>query len=147
MLSLPRVTLFSRFVLPTDLYGNDESEYAVPTDQGDSAQEPQEQALSAPKKESPPPAKALSSPKPAVNVPSTPPKQEASLSPTESTSQQISASNGATSSYSVAQTQQIPTYQERDINDYHEQGHQGGAGNFPGASPRPVRPSEMKEEG
>ncbi len=134
-------------VFVADLYGNDESEYAVPTDQGESTQEPQEQAPSTLKRESPPPINTSASPQPAVKTASTPPRQEPSLSPTEETSQQLNASNGATSSYSAAQTQQIPTYQERDVGDYHDQSHQGGAGNYPGGVNRPVRPSEMKEEG
>ncbi|KAJ3551298.1 hypothetical protein NM688_g4784 [Phlebia brevispora] len=129
-----------------DLYGNDESEFAVPTDQTEATQEPQEAAPPTAKRESPPPVKISTTPVPAPKASPTPPKQEPSASPIESTSQQPT-SNGAISSPYTTPTQQIPTYQERDASDYHDQAQQGGAGNYPAGMNRPVRPSEMKEEG
>ncbi|THH02204.1 hypothetical protein EW026_g605 [Hermanssonia centrifuga] len=103
-----------------DLYGNDDPEFALPTEQPE-----------APPKTS-----------------STPPKPEPSASPVDNISQQIPTSNGMGSpTYGMGQTQQIPTYQDRETPEYREVPQPAAGAGYQGAINRPVRPSEMKEEG
>lgn len=49
--------------------------------------------------------------------------------------------------YDEQATQQIPTYQERQTPEYRDPSAARGDGGYGGALNRPVRPSEMKEEG
>ncbi|RPD55104.1 hypothetical protein L226DRAFT_574875 [Lentinus tigrinus ALCF2SS1-7] len=119
-----------------DLYGNDENEFVVPT-------EPEASPVKAEVKE---PVKEEA--KPVV-------KQEPQPIPTSTSSDEHNpysprsseATTSAIPSYTSPPTQQIPIYQERQP-DHREpapprhDSYQGA----PGVD-RPVRPSEMKEEG
>ncbi|EJF60047.1 hypothetical protein DICSQDRAFT_137901 [Dichomitus squalens LYAD-421 SS1] len=121
-----------------DLYANDENEFAVPLQDPNS--HGKAEAHEPPKEEKNPPVKqeVTQSPKPAIAPPREDVKPQVSSSDDSGTS--------AIPSY-TSPTQQIPTYQERQL-DYSEpapprhDSYQGA----PGVD-RPVRPSEMKEEG
>ncbi|KAI0751816.1 hypothetical protein C8Q80DRAFT_1218419 [Daedaleopsis nitida] len=116
-----------------DLYGNDESEFAVPTAQ---TEPPPPRAEQPAVKEEPKPS-IQQEPQPIATVIS---------SYEDRTSNPPPSATNAIPSY-TSSAQQIPTYQERQP-DYREPApprhdtYQGA----PGAD-RPVRPSEMKEEG
>lgn len=123
-----------------DLYANDESEFVVPTEQPEPSPVKTEPTV---KEETKPiPAKQEPQPIPTLSSISSPPEDHKPLP---------SATNGSAASaipsYSSPPTQHIPTYQERQP-DYREPApprhdtYQGA----PGVD-RPVRPSEMKEEG
>lgn len=126
-----------------DLYGNDENEYAVPTEHPEEAGQPRSQEQLRAAEE---PIKQIKS----VSEP-TPPAAINSVSPTDTKPQPIPSHTDHThstiSAYTSPPTQQIPTYQERQDSDYREvppprQDYSPG-----GSADRPVRPSEMKEEG
>lgn len=129
----------------TDLYGNDESEYAVPTEQVDEPVKKEEE-VDEPSKLDSPTASSLTQADASVE------EQKPSIGSLTASNQQ---NNGATSStapitstsYTSQQaTQQIPTYQERqDTSDVLPMNH--GSASYAGQVDRPVRPSEMKEEG
>ncbi|KAI0687226.1 hypothetical protein C8Q76DRAFT_635604 [Earliella scabrosa] len=116
-----------------DLYGNDESEFAVPTEQAEPPSTKAEPVV----KEEPKPSVKLE-PQPIATV---------VTSYEDHNPQSPASSTSAIPSYTSQPTQQIPIYQERQP-DYREpapprhDSYQGA----PGAD-RPVRPSEMKEEG
>lgn len=96
------------------------------------------------KRESPPPTKPLATAQPASSSPKVEP--EPSLSPVDHTSaQSLSAAGDA--GYGEQATQQIPTYQDNESNEYREPPLNRPDQSFAGAMNRPVRPSEMKEEG
>ncbi|KZT13244.1 uncharacterized protein LAESUDRAFT_640017 [Laetiporus sulphureus 93-53] len=126
--------------LYSDLYGNDESEFAVPTTQTEQntrleSQGQPEEKLIQQTKEEPAHVAKLATPTP---PPETKPQQSAT---------QLAPTLAAIPSYTSPPTQQIPTYQERQTPEYREppparQDYHGG-----GDVDRPVRPSEMKEEG
>lgn len=90
------------------------------------------------KKETPPPAKTTT-----AQPSSTPPKAEPQALSSESLSQ-YDLSDG--SGYQNQPTQQIPTYQDNDSSEYREPPPRPDQ-SYAGALNRPVRPSEMKEEG
>ncbi|KAI0773574.1 hypothetical protein C8Q74DRAFT_767144 [Fomes fomentarius] len=118
-----------------DLYGNDENEYAVPTEQAE-----------APSVKAEPPESVKEEPKPSIKQEPQPISTVVS-SYEDYKSHSPTSSTNAIPSYTSPPTQQIPTYQERQP-DYREpapprhDSYQGA----PGVD-RPVRPSEMKEEG
>ncbi|KAI8984853.1 hypothetical protein BD414DRAFT_67229 [Trametes punicea] len=134
-----------------DLYGIDDNEFAVPTteqpeqqstkDSPEQPEQPEEEqrttANSIPSQEPPP---ATTSAKP-----STPASQ---LEETKFQPASAPQAINTIPSYMSPPTQQIPTYEERQPTDLHspparrDVGYQGVAG-----VDRPVRPSEMKEEG
>ncbi|KAI0666129.1 hypothetical protein C8Q78DRAFT_984939 [Trametes maxima] len=133
-----------------DLYGNDENEFAVPTT--DLPENP-------PAKESPPQVKeeqvtakreipdepllATSASKPSYSEP-----QQEDVKPQVAPANQSQAASSIPS-YMSSDAQQIPTYEERQPTDLREPApprHDGGYQGVAGVD-RPVRPSEMKEEG
>ncbi|CAL1701881.1 unnamed protein product [Somion occarium] len=130
-----------------DLYGNDESEFAVPTEHVDEHAKKEEDRSEVPKQESPPPSTytaidTLSEDrKPSIadsiaNQPQPIPAASSAMAPTSYTSQQA--------------TQQIPTYQERQEPEYSSEVAAMTSrppSGYAGQLDRPVRPSEMKEEG
>ncbi|KAH9936859.1 uncharacterized protein BXZ73DRAFT_44877 [Epithele typhae] len=124
-----------------DLYGNDENEFVVPTDSTEIAPVKVEQYEST---DPPPPVKSEPIPSSMSSPPKSIPTFDSNpLSPTST----APSGTSAIPSYTSLSTQQIPTYQERQP-DFREPApprhdtYQGA----PGAD-RPVRPSEMKEEG
>ncbi|KAI0786556.1 hypothetical protein C8Q75DRAFT_772174 [Abortiporus biennis] len=129
-----------------DLYGNDDQEFAVPTDA------PEDRVTAEPEPTTP--AKSSSTPtKPSPSESSTTQAKQSSAPASTSETPQPSSVTSALSTQPVATytsqtaTQQIPTYQERQDTDYHvPQTPQQGA-QYSGQIDRPVRPSEMKEEG
>ncbi|KAL6304129.1 hypothetical protein BKA93DRAFT_733769 [Sparassis latifolia] len=120
-----------------DLYGNDESEFTVPMEQ------PEENGKSdtaeSPRKEAPAPAKAEAPPT----------KVAQTTTSTESSSQPSHASITPTAipPYTSPPTQQIPTYQDRLTPEYREPPPARQDVGYQPPIDRPVRPSEMKEEG
>ncbi|KAI0352496.1 hypothetical protein OH77DRAFT_1497955 [Trametes cingulata] len=133
-----------------DLYGNDENEFAVPTTEQpeqppakeSSEQAKEEQQAPQPREPSQEPSQATTTAKP-----SSVPQSEDTRTPPSQSNQPSDAN--AIPSYMSPPTQQIPTYEERQPTDLREPppprvdpGYQG----VPGVD-RPVRPSEMKEEG
>ncbi|KAI0915550.1 hypothetical protein AcV5_003737 [Taiwanofungus camphoratus] len=122
-----------------DLYGNDESEFAVPTEQ------PEEYV----KTESQDPSLHQEEPQPVkTETPSTPAKLPPSNTPVDTAQHLPSQGSNAPAtipSYTSPPTQQIPTYQERQTPEYREPPPPRQDGHYP--VDRPVRPSEMKEEG
>ncbi len=128
----------------TDLYGNDEAEYSEQTEA------PSKQAAEpAPvKQETPAPPQPATSSKPAAPAPVKAEAQpEASHDDEELHDLQSLNAAHDSAAYEEQSTQQIPTYQERSEPEYQVQtsAQHLDAGNF-GVN-RPVRPSEMKEEG
>ena len=129
-------------VLFADLYGNDESEFAVPTepeeaDKSDPVEnEELEEEVSLPQQAAPAHSSAAptETSKPAQPAPIA--QDTAPLSPSASTT----PAQSQVPVYTSPTTQQIPTYQERQ-DDYADMGASRPA------QDRPVRPSEMKEEG
>ena len=128
-----------------DLYGNDDNEFAVPTESQEdvvSKAEPEEAPVT--EKAAPPPSKPAepATPEPKISTPATQHAIKHEPSPP--------AENSTSSipSYTSPPTQQIPTYQERQDTDYSQMSNMPD-GAFQGAinADRPVRPSEMKEEG
>ena len=128
-----------------DLYGNDDSEYAAPPDHASAPEksEPQESPIVT-KAESPPPTKAAVAAQPISTPPK--PEPEPSLSPVDQTSIQTYSTTD-NSGFANQPTQQIPTYQDNDSSEYREPPPNRADQSYPGALNRPVRPSEMKEEG
>lgn len=130
-----------------DLYGNDDTEYAAPPEQQETLAKSEAQELPASvKTESPPPTKpaAVKPPSPAP-----PTKLERDLSPLddEFANQPYQSTAGDSSGFSNQPTQQIPTYQDNESSEYREPPPNLADQNYAGAINRPVRPSEMKEEG
>ena len=127
-----------------DLYGNDDTEYAAPPEQAEVPEksEPQDSPV-ATKRESPPPMKPIATTQPTSSSPKAEP--EPFLSPVDQTSPQSFAADS--SGYGDQPTQQIPTYQDNESNEYREPPPNRPDQSFAGALNRPVRPSEMKEEG
>lgn len=126
-----------------DLYGNDDTEYAAPPEQADAPEKTESQdSPVATKMESPPPTKTAP-----TQAASTPPKTEPepSLSPVDQTA--IQSYTSESSGYTNQLTQQIPTYQDNDSSEYREPPPNRPDQSYQGALNRPVRPSEMKEEG
>lgn len=123
-----------------DLYGNDETEYSAPPDQ---AEAPVKEEV----KDSPTATKAVSPPlsKPATQPSPDPPKTEPDSPTVEQISQQYDTLDE--SGYPSQPTQQIPTYQDNESSEYRELPPNRPDQNYAGAMNRPVRPSEMKEEG
>lgn len=127
-----------------DLYGNDESEFAVPTEPEEPVKEEELEEtvkLESPTVSSYTQVNALAEEqKPSIGA-SPPSSHQQNHSATSSTAQSI-----PTSYTSEQTTQQIPTYQERqDTADLSPMNH--GSTSYAGQVDRPVRPSEMKEEG
>ncbi|CDO76349.1 hypothetical protein BN946_scf185011.g13 [Trametes cinnabarina] len=136
-----------------DLYGNDDNEFAVPTtDQRE--QPPAKESPEQPEEEAQPQLKREHSNEPQV-VKSATPTDKTPTAPAQSEETQyqpvqshISSTPSSIPSYTSPPAQQIPTYEERQPTDLQEPpprrdvAYQG----VPGVD-RPVRPSEMKEEG
>jgi hypothetical protein len=121
-----------------DLYGNDEAEYSEQPEEF-----PKETSEIVPSaKETAPPAKVATSSK--IEVVSPPSKVEPEALHVEDNVHDLQSLNAAQQSYDEPTTQQIPTYQERQEPEYHDPSAQL-EGSF--GMNRPVRPSEMKEEG
>ncbi|KAH9853288.1 hypothetical protein C2E23DRAFT_884889 [Lenzites betulinus] len=133
-----------------DLYGNDENEFAVPTTE--LPEEPpvktspvpvkQEEHI-APKEESHSETAPLAASAPTSSAP----EYEDVKSYTIQTS--TSPATSSIPSYTSPPAQQIPTYEERQPTDLREPPpprHDAVYQGVPGVD-RPVRPSEMKEEG
>ncbi|OCH93258.1 hypothetical protein OBBRIDRAFT_725211 [Obba rivulosa] len=131
-----------------DLYGNDDNDFSpglAPQAEPDSAK-PEPQEIQKPKEPSPVPVKieqytepapAVAKPIPTVTSDTTPQPPPTSNAP----------ANANADTYAVP-TQQIPTYEERSTPDYREPAQQRQDYAAMGAPiNRPVRPSEMKEEG
>lgn len=135
-----------QFIRLADLYGNDDTEYAAPPEQAEAPEKSEPQSPTIVKRESTPPlVKPVATAPPAT---SSPPKAEPepSLSPVEQISPQTyDAAEG--SGYGDQATQQIPTYQDNESNEYREPPPNRPDQSYSGAQNRPVRPSEMKEEG
>ena len=121
-----------------DLYGNDEAEYSEQPEAP--PKEVAEAATST--KETAHPAKVVAVSK--VDAVSSPPKVESEALHVEDNVHDLQSLNAAQQSYDEPTTQQIPTYQERQEPEYHDPSAQL-EGSF--GMNRPVRPSEMKEEG
>ncbi|KAI0333423.1 hypothetical protein GY45DRAFT_1389943 [Cubamyces sp. BRFM 1775] len=133
-----------------DLYGNDDNEFAVPT--SEPSEQPSAKESSEPTREEPQVAvksEPVQDPYPATSSvkPSTSISQYEDVKPSPIPTVHSPVTN-TIPSYSSPPTQQIPTYEERQPTDLrqppprHDAGYQG----VPGVD-RPVRPSEMKEEG
>lgn len=132
-----------------DLYGNDESEFAVPTEQPEEPavkSEPSEKQETAKKEASPSPQPAAPAPIASSSTESTQPLQFAAVKEPESLPTNALAPQSQVPVYTSPTTQQIPTYQERQESDYSEMAPQRADSSYPPLD-RPVRPSEMKEEG
>ncbi|KAI0637543.1 hypothetical protein C8Q77DRAFT_373604 [Trametes polyzona] len=141
-----------------DLYGNDENEFAVPTTEPEQppAQEAHEQVKQEeqpsvsvkqehPKSPTPPTTTTAPQPVPSYSEDVKPPMPQSNAY--ESNGYEVPTSSIPT--YTEPPVQQIPTYEERQRPVSREPppprddaGYQG----VPGVD-RPVRPSEMKEEG
>ncbi|KAI0771700.1 hypothetical protein BD413DRAFT_475692 [Trametes elegans] len=132
-----------------DLYGNDENEFAVPTteqpEQSPVKQEAPEQTTEEPlaskREPSQEPLLATSNVKPPTTTTSE------DVKPLQAQAQ--SHDSNSIPSYMSPPTQQIPIYEERQPTDLREPPpprHDAGYQGVPGVD-RPVRPSEMKEEG
>lgn len=125
----PFVQQYSMFHL-TDLYGHEEAPVAPEQEETVSLESPQETQQEAP----PPPTKQPVKPTPAPAAPTVP-------------------ATSSIPSYSSPPTHQIPTYEERQTAEFagpSDAGHDGGfEGDYEDGADgdRPVRPSEMKEEG
>lgn len=133
-----------------DLYGNDEPEFAVPTEP---AEEPVKSESSENnetlKEASPPPKASPSGPAPTSTAETTTAEQyDSDYNDTndQHQSNNAPASQSQVPVYTSPATQQIPTYQERQDSDYPEMAPQHTDSAYVPLD-RPVRPSEMKEEG
>ena len=127
------------------------SEFAVPTEHTEDIvkSEPSEKQEVIKQEASPPPQLSTSAPSVSngsdsvkIAQPSTTAKETASQSPTTNaapTTSQVPV-------YTSPTTQQIPTYQERQESDYADMTQPRNDSGYPPLD-RPVRPSEMKEEG
>ena len=133
-----------------DLYGNDDNEFVVPTSEPSeqpSAKESPEQARDEPQTAAKSEPAQDSYPATSSVKPSTSTSQFEDVKPSPIPTVHSPVTN-TIPSYSSPPTQQIPTYEERQPTDLrqppprHDAGYQG----VPGVD-RPVRPSEMKEEG
>ncbi|THH26495.1 hypothetical protein EUX98_g7692 [Antrodiella citrinella] len=136
------------FAFVLDLYGNDESEFAVPTTHAD---EPAVKTESSEKQEvkreaSPSPPPPASAPASATNAESSKSAQAASTLNEATPQAYAPAPQSQVPVYTSPTTQQIPTYQERQDVDYSDMAPQRADSGYPPLD-RPVRPSEMKEEG
>lgn len=132
----PVIVSFSQLTRPhPDLYGNEEADYTEQPEVTSKTESETEPSV----KEATPPVK------PAPQADTTPPNQEQEQFHTE----ESSAPNGDQDqeNYDEQATQQIPTYQERQTPEYRDPSAARGDAGFAGAQNRPVRPSEMKEEG
>ncbi|KAI0689102.1 hypothetical protein BC835DRAFT_1370485 [Cytidiella melzeri] len=124
-----------------DLYGNDEAEYTEePETPSNAASEP-----AAPAKEPAQLVKVATAPKPTTTSPPKPEQPESAHVEEEVHDMQSLNTAQEHASYDEFATQQIPTYQERQEPEYHDLSAQRLGGDF--GMNRPVRPSEMKEEG
>ena len=124
----------------TDLYGNDEAEY---TDQPEVlSKETAQPTTTKPEVSAPPPAAAATK-----IVATTPAKSEPEPSHVEEEVHDLQSLDAAhdSTAYDEPTTQQIPTYQERQEPEYQTPAQHLDGSAFGGN--RPVRPSEMKEEG
>lgn len=139
-LSGHRIPDLSLMYLPPDLYGNDEAEYAAPPEEPETPVKSEPQDLPATTRvASPPPSKQA-----ATHQPSPPPKQEPEDSSAPlATAQQYASNSPDSSAFNNPPTQQIPTFQ--DTAEYREPQQSRSETGF--SQTRPVRPSEMKEEG
>ncbi|KAH9950113.1 hypothetical protein B0H21DRAFT_687434 [Amylocystis lapponica] len=126
-----------------DLYGNDENEFAVPTEPADNLVKPE--PLEPPQDEAPVAVNA--EPSPQTTHPPLPPSSAESSTSRIQTSTQLSSTPATIPSYTSPPTQQIPTYQERQTPEYREPPQARQDGSYQPPLDRPVRPSEMKEEG
>ncbi|TCD68165.1 hypothetical protein EIP91_011443 [Steccherinum ochraceum] len=129
------------------LYGNDEPEFAVPTGQAeDPAVKSEPEKHETVKKETTPPPQPSAPAAASSSADSSKPSLQVSVKqePEPHTINAISPQSQVPV-YTSPTTQQIPTYQERQDNDYSEMAPQRSDTGYP--SDRPVRPSEMKEEG
>ncbi|KAJ3475929.1 hypothetical protein NLI96_g11507 [Meripilus lineatus] len=123
-----------------DLYGNDESEFAVPTDSNDD--KAHTETAESPKSEESP-----SKPLPTTSqVTAVKPSSSTAASETPATQSIPTSTSPPLSKPSPPLTQQIPTYQERQDTDYSQIPSRTDT-NYSVPQDRPVRPSEMKEEG
>ncbi|GJE99436.1 RNA-binding domain-containing protein [Phanerochaete sordida] len=125
-----------------DLYGNDEAEYSAPPEQPEPVvKEETRDSPVATRAATPPPSKpaaaTLPTPSPPKVEPDSPSAEQISLQPTSPDD----------SGFANLATQQIPTYQDNDSSEYREPPPNRQDQNYAGAANRPVRPSEMKEEG
>lgn len=138
--STPSVSDSSLMHFHPDLYGNDEAEYAAPPEEPETPVKSEPQDLPATTRAaSPPPTKQT-----AARQPSPPPKQEPEGSPAPlATAQQYASNSPDPSAFNNPPTQQIPTFQ--DTAEYREPQQSRSEAGF--SQTRPVRPSEMKEEG
>ncbi|KAI0734826.1 hypothetical protein C8Q72DRAFT_769688 [Fomitopsis betulina] len=123
-----------------DLYGNDEQEFAVPTERGQERVPPQPTETRTPQE--PQLAQAHAEKQPEDSSHTVPTANQ--VNPSASTM----VSNGsAIPSYTSESAQPIQTYQERQADDYGEASKSHQDFQTAGSVDRPVRPSEMKEEG
>ncbi|KAI0092883.1 hypothetical protein BDY19DRAFT_903615 [Irpex rosettiformis] len=125
------------------LYGNDEAEY---TEQLEAPpKETAEPATAKRETPAPPPAATSTATKPPTAAPT---KSEPEPSHVEDEVHDLQSLDAAhdSAAYEDQTTQQIPTYQERQEPEYQNTPAQHLDGSNFGVN-RPVRPSEMKEEG
>lgn len=131
---LPATKLINTFA---DLYGNEEQEYAEPSEVASKTESEAEPSPT----ENTPPARPAAGPHTTTEPQDQPLEQSHVEEPLSSNSAQEA------DHYDEQATQQIPTYQERQTPEYRDPSLVRGDANFANALNRPVRPSEMKEEG